>query len=98
MGGCWGREMALTGIEYITIKGFKSIKSIENLKLNPINILIGANGSGKSNFLEAFRLLGKAGADYGLETYVVEAGGADKLLYFGSEYTRDHLSRNALLK
>jgi predicted ATPase len=33
---------------HITIKGFKSIASIEKLELRPINVLIGANGSGKS--------------------------------------------------
>ena len=44
-------------IDQMTIKGFKSINSIENLKLNPINILIGPNGSGKSNFIGAFSFL-----------------------------------------
>ena len=29
----------------------------ETLPLGPLNVLIGANGSGKSNFLEAFGLL-----------------------------------------
>ena len=43
-------------IEYIKIQGFKSIKNLE-IELKPINILIGANGSGKSNFISFFRLL-----------------------------------------
>ena len=43
--------------DWITIEGFKSIASLERLPLRPINVLIGANGSRKSNFLEAFSLL-----------------------------------------
>jgi predicted ATPase len=41
----------------ISIKGFKSIKSIENLEVRSINILIGANGVGKSNFIDVFDLI-----------------------------------------
>ena len=33
----------------IKIKGYKSIRELD-LDLNPINILIGSNGVGKSNF------------------------------------------------
>jgi len=48
------RKMA--GIEKIEIKGYKSIKEL-NLPLSSINIFIGANGSGKSNFLSFFDFL-----------------------------------------
>jgi AAA15 family ATPase/GTPase len=41
----------------IAIKGFKSIDVIENLSLGPINVVIGANGSGKSNFISVFAFL-----------------------------------------
>jgi len=40
----------------IEIEGYKSLKKI-NIPLNPINILIGSNGSGKSNFLSFFEML-----------------------------------------
>ena len=40
-------------LEWISVKGFKSISSIEMLKLGAINVVIGANGSGKSNFIGA---------------------------------------------
>lgn len=43
----------------ISIKGYKSFKDI-TVRLNPINILIGSNGAGKSNFLSLFELLGNA--------------------------------------
>ncbi len=43
-------------INRIKIEGYKSFKKID-LELKPINILIGANGSGKSNFLTFFEFL-----------------------------------------
>jgi predicted ATPase len=43
--------------ERITIRGFKSIEALEDLALGKLNVLIGANGAGKSNFVEFFRLL-----------------------------------------
>lgn len=72
----------------ITIKGFKSIRSIEDLYLRPINLLIGANGSGKSNFLDAFELFGATGAGQ-LDSYVARYGGANRLLHFGAKTTRE---------
>lgn len=35
-------------LDYVEIEGFKTLKKV-NLKLEPLNILIGGNGSGKSN-------------------------------------------------
>ena len=55
--------------------------------MRPINLLIGANGSGKSNFLEAFIFLGEADAGR-MESYVAYQGGANKLLHFGSKVTQ----------
>jgi len=40
----------------ISIKGYKSIKECD-ISLNSINVLIGSNGAGKSNFLSVFTLL-----------------------------------------
>jgi len=75
-------------INRLTIKGYKSIRNLENFELRNINILIGPNGSGKSNFLSFFRLLEEIskGEDY-LQQYVKYLGGADKLLYMGSKVT-----------
>ena len=42
-------------IATLTIKGFKSIKDLNNLRLNSLNVLIGANGVGKSNFVDYVR-------------------------------------------
>ena len=39
----------MAALDWITVEGFKSIKRIERLSLEPIDIVIGSNGSGKSN-------------------------------------------------
>ena len=78
--------MASDTFQSITIEGFKSIRSIE-VSLRRINLLIGANGSGKSNFLEAFILLGAAHSGE-RAAYVEQQGGANKLLHFGSKTTQ----------
>ena len=43
-------------LKSIKVEGFKSIRSMD-LELKPLNVLIGANGSGKSNFLNVFRVM-----------------------------------------
>lgn len=73
-------------LETITIQGFKSINSIQNLDLKPINIVIGPNGSGKSNFIGVFSFL-HAIREGRLQEYVVKAGGANRILHFGSKVT-----------
>ncbi|MBE7471225.1 MAG: chromosome segregation protein SMC [Anaerolineae bacterium] len=44
----------------LTVRGFKSLQNVENLELGMVNVFIGANGSGKSNLLEAIGLLSAA--------------------------------------
>jgi predicted ATPase len=72
-------------IEYIKIDGFKSIKKLE-LELQPINILIGSNGAGKSNFISFFKLI-SAIFNTRLQKYITEEK-ADNILYFGRKYTQ----------
>lgn len=43
-------------IEHITIERFKSLKNVD-LKLGRLNLFIGTNASGKSNFFDALRML-----------------------------------------
>src|SRR5579871_1355669 len=74
-------------VDYVTIKGFKSIASIEKLPLNPINLIIGANGSGKSNFIGGFAFL-HAVREGRLQDYVRRSGGANQILHFGSKATK----------
>ena len=47
----------MTHLDKITIRGFKSIKTLENFELGDLNVLVGANGAGKSNFIELFRII-----------------------------------------
>ncbi|MDE0298475.1 MAG: AAA family ATPase [Candidatus Poribacteria bacterium] len=77
----------MSTLDWITVKGFKSIKSIEELELRPINVLIGSNGAGKSNFMEVFSLLNTMRLG-GLRDYVMRSGGADRILHFGSKTTQ----------
>lgn len=79
----------MSTLNWITIKGFKSIKSVD-VEFFPINVLIGANGAGKSNFMEVFSFLNAIRLG-GLRDYVMRSGGADKILHFGSKTTQ-HLS------
>jgi predicted ATPase len=75
-------------LDRIQIAGFKSIRD-QILELRPLNVLIGANGAGKSNFIEVFRLLDEI-VSQNLQLFVARSGGADRLLHFGSKET-DHL-------
>lgn len=80
--------MPTNALDYITIKGFKSIASIERLPLKPINVVIGPNGSGKSNFIGAFAFLHEVRQER-LNDYVLAAGGAEKVLHFGAKTTKE---------
>jgi predicted ATPase len=75
-------------LDYITVKGFKSIASVEKLALGPINVLVGPNGSGKSNFVGVFSFL-HAIREGRLQDYVRKAGGAEQVLHFGSKVTSE---------
>ena len=72
-------------MDKIEIKGYKSFKDL-TLYLNPINILIGANGSGKSNFLSFFEFLNRM-YEQKLTEYVAISGGIDKFFFQGSKVT-----------
>jgi predicted ATPase len=56
------------------------------LELGPLNLLIGANGSGKSNLVSFFKLLSELEGER-LQTYIGQSGGGDSLLYLGSKVT-----------
>ena len=70
----------------ISLEGYKSIRQCRDLKLENLNVLIGANGSGRSNFLSFFKLLHfeMIGA---LQEFIGRSGGAGSLLHFGAKVT-----------
>jgi len=72
-------------ITRIEIEGYKSIKSLK-LELQPINILLGSNGVGKSNFISIFSLIREMYKG-NLQNYIQQKGGADSFLHFGSKNT-----------
>lgn len=73
-------------LDYLTIRGFKSIRKLENFELRPLNILIGANGAGKSNLLNLFRMLSGL-SQKRLQLFVKNEGGPDALLFGGRKLT-----------
>ncbi|UQZ90059.1 recombinase RecF [Deltaproteobacteria bacterium Smac51] len=74
-------------IQKISIEGFKSIRSLRDFPLNRgLNVLIGANGAGKSNFLEFFKLMEMTALN-GLNEYVAKMGGAESFLFQGAAAT-----------
>ncbi|MEI7869456.1 MAG: AAA family ATPase [Candidatus Methylumidiphilus sp.] len=76
----------MSQLQSITIKGYKSIRELDDFKLRPINVLIGANGSGKSNFLSAFKFLASVvGDNFPVDVQVW--GGPDALLHYGRKTT-----------
>src|SRR6202035_3314982 len=73
-------------IKQLTIEGFKSIRKLEDFKLRSLNVLIGANGAGKSNFVGFFRLLREL-IEQRLQLALATEGGADTSLYLGPKVT-----------
>lgn len=67
-------------IEKIKIHNYKSIRELD-LDLKPINILIGSNGAGKSNFISFFKLVNQM-HEGRLNEFVAKYG-VESLLYFG---------------
>lgn len=74
------------GIQSIHIRNFKSIKDSAIVELKRINVLIGANGAGKSNFISFFKFLNKL-YEQELQLYIAQNGRADNFLFFGQKYS-----------
>lgn len=72
-------------IKKIEISGYKSIDNLK-IDLRNLNIFIGGNGVGKSNFISIFTFIKNI---YGsnLQAHIRNKGGANSLLYFGSKQT-----------
>lgn len=84
----------MPSLDRISIWGFKSIANLEDFELRKLNILVGANGAGKSNFLEFFAFL-RAMCGFslpflpvsGLANYCAVHGGCECILRNGARTT-----------
>jgi len=80
-------ELAPNQISRLILRGYKSIADSEIL-FNRLNILIGANGAGKSNLMRFFYLLNRI-VNQRLQVTVDLFGGADAVLHFGRKKTEE---------
>ena len=74
-------------IESIRIRGFRSLADVKVTDLPPVAVLIGANGSGKSNVMRFFQMLGWMLRSSRLGDFVQMQGGADDQLFHGRRRT-----------
>jgi len=72
-------------LKHIKVEGFKSIAKLD-LPMENINILIGANGAGKSNLISLFTFLSHLSKGK-LRNYVEMEGGAERFFHFGTKHT-----------
>jgi len=78
-------------IERLEIRGFRSIRS-QSIDLTRLNVMIGANGAGKSNLISYFAFL-RATLNGNMESYIGRHGGPNSVLYLGAKFTRELASR-----
>ena len=78
-------------LDSMTIKGFKTIRELDDFSPRDLTVLIGPNGVGKSNFISFFRMMVHMmgpGAQQ-LQLHVALNGGASKLLHDGPSNTTE---------
>jgi len=73
-------------LKKLTVRGFKSIEALEGFEFRDLNVLIGANGAGKSNFISLFRMLAEISEER-LQLFVQDQDGPDGLLFGGRKRT-----------
>ena len=72
----------------ISVRGFRSIREVRGLELGKLNVLVGANGAGKSNLLLWLRMAAAMiGGD--LQVFVARNGGVNALLTGGLKETQE---------
>ena len=76
-----------TRLESVRIRGFRSLADVELSGLGATSVLIGSNGSGKSNFLRFFEMLSWMVRSRALGEFVEKYGGADDQLFGGNSVT-----------
>src|SRR6185369_15030442 len=70
-------------LQTLAVANYRSIRSLV-MPLGPLNVITGANGSGKSNLYRALRLLAEA-AQGGIVSSLAREGGLSSTLWAGPE-------------
>ena len=76
----------MVNLKSLTVRGFRSIRELKDFEFKALNVLIGANGAGKSNFISLFRMLAEI-MDERLQLFVQQHDGPDGLLFGGRKHT-----------
>jgi len=77
-------------LKEISITGYKTIRELHRFAPRSLNVLIGVNAAGKSNFISVFRFLQWMLTPPGqLQIHVRENGGASSFLHYGPERTKE---------
>ena len=74
-------------VQRLILRNFRSLKEVD-IELRPLNIVVGANASGKTNLVQAFRFLRDI-AKHGLENAVALQGGPEYLTNLNSPGERE---------
>jgi len=73
-------------IKKITVKGFKSIRELNEFELKSLNVIVGANGAGKSNLIQIFKMV-QTMAQGAFQDFILKNGGADAFPFDGLKET-----------
>ena len=74
-------------LEDVTIEGFRSFREVKFSDIGRATVLIGANGTGKSNFIRFFEMVSRMLRSRELQAFVAHHGGADDQLHGGGRRT-----------
>lgn len=77
----------MSQLTHLTIRGFKSIRALEEFELGALNVLIGPNSTGKSNLIDLFRMLTSM-VEGRLRLFVAQGNRPDTLLFGGMDTTQ----------
>lgn len=75
-------------IDSVSIKGFRSLAEVEIAQLPQAVVMVGANGSGKSNFIRFFEMVQQTLNEHKLGMFVSDQGGADDQLFGGASISK----------
>ncbi len=79
------QKLDMQYLKRIKLTNWKSVQN-QTIELKHLNVIVGANGAGKSNLISLFKMLNEMFAhEPGFRNYVGKSGGADSLLHLGKK-------------